>query len=110
MSEPNLCDFCSQPFAVWSYPSDDFQQIIEDGNVKVLHKYIGDWSSCSVCKNLIDDSLMDDLAARSIKERSSEMNYSFDDPSYKTLFERVKLIHEEFMVMRKGPCTRIGQG
>ncbi len=55
---PTVCDFCSDPDPLWSYPCEDFQLIstASVGKTTLMPGYqsVGPWLACAVCSFFID--------------------------------------------------------
>ena len=92
-----ICDFCSSPDVVWSYPAKDFEAPMDIGA-----RCAGSWLACEVCHELIERRDRGALAERSLTA-----------PGMRTIppdaaMNFARRLHALFLGHRTGPARKLG--
>ena len=86
-----VCDFCSSPDVLWSYPAVDFQ--VEGTRLLASE---GGWAACHDCATLIEADDRDGLAQRALSTAPAFMR--------ERCLPFMTALHAQFFRARRGPA------
>lgn len=102
-----VCDFCSSPHIRWRYPCQTWTREELSPKGLIDHGYLGDWSACQPCHDLIERDDRDALAQRAIESEAMALQIPaatrLDESQMQRLHGRVRQLQDEFFAHRQGP-------
>lgn len=99
-----VCDFCSSPDVLWTYPAHDTVPITVTGkSARIILESVGHWAACQHCHDLIERELWNDLLERSISYCPPGLR---DSPA-SILRDAIGAIHAAFRTARFGSPRRV---
>lgn len=100
-----VCDFCSSPDVVWSYPAHDFGLATANATTGEVIPEVpiiasgGNWAACACCGKLIEANDRGALMERAIT--------TLGFPPIPELQIGMREIHDAFFTCRTGPAVPI---
>lgn len=99
------CDFCDTGKDDWFYPVDSFEQAIRPELPNFIWGSSGVWVACDTCHDLIENDKRHELAVRSVTSFAL-IKGTLPPDAIKPLYDRIRILHDEFYAMRSGVPTR----
>jgi hypothetical protein len=89
MTEPLICDFCSDPHIGRKFHCEDF---VMDPMFDLGSK--GDWMACSTCAALIDAGAWDNLILRAV----DKLGTKYPQMPHRILADAIRRSHDSFRI------------
>lgn len=96
-----VCDFCSSPDPVWTYPCRSFTLGVSNISGFAEQGSAGAWAACYPCSRLIEEGEDEDLSLRAISNQS-ELSSLLPRETQLGLAADLRRIHDKFRQHRTG--------